>query len=177
MAHITQGTLTLRNAIPDEVSHAFDIIVGRIQWMDLKGIRQWNVTRYLERFPYSYYVEKQQSGELYLLLDHSTLLATAVLKTADDRWPAEAHRQPALYLHNFATVPGHPGSGLRFLALAEQLTAILGYHFLRLDCADDNPFLNNYYHSLGYSPAGTCTHGLYHGILRQKKMPPKAPKS
>ena len=40
----------------------------------------------------------------------------------------------------------------------------------RLDSADDNAFLADYYTALGYKPVGICTDGLYTGILREKVL-------
>ena len=34
-------------------------------------------------------------------------------------------------------------------------------HAVRLDCAVDNAFLNNYYDLLGYKMVGTCQDGTY----------------
>lgn len=160
-----------RQARTDEVQQVFQLVLDRIHWMDEKGIRQWNVTKYLERFPYSYYEQKQAEGELYVLEEKATgdIVCGAVLKEIDDRWP-ETVEGSAYYLHNFATDTKKPGVGLVFLHLAERFAASVGKEYFRLDCAVDNAFLNQYYDAQGYVVVGNCVHGLYRGLLREKKL-------
>ena len=47
----------------EELPTFFDIILSRMKWMDEVGIKQWNVTRYDEVYPLSYYEEKRQAGQ------------------------------------------------------------------------------------------------------------------
>ena len=44
--------------------------------------------------------------------------------------------------------------------------------FMRLDCAEDNEFLNSYYDSMGYRLAGRCEDGVYIGNKREKVIRP-----
>lgn len=161
-----------RQASANEVELVYDIIIQRIKWMDQVGIRQWNVTDYLTRFPLEYYYEKQRVGELYVLLEknlhnNECIVCVAVLKEVDDRWPDDGIK--ALYLHNFASLPGLTHRvGDIFLTFAEQTSRQMGKACFRLDCAVDNTFLNKYYNERGFVEAGFCTHGLYKGVLRQK---------
>lgn len=175
-----------RRGNPDDAQRLYNIVVDRMAWMDRKGIRQWNVTEYLERFPLEYYIEKQRIGELYVLeesREHASGLldgqdarnpkevCAAVLKQEDDRWPDDG--EPSLYLHNFASVVGYQTRvGDIFLKHCENLAREMGKRYMRLDCAIDNAFLNRYYSERGYSEAGFCTHGLYKGVLRQKEISP-----
>ena len=41
---------------------------------------------------------------------------------------------------------------------------------LRLDCAENNEFLNNYYEKAGYIIVGKCTDWLYKGNKREKSL-------
>ncbi len=160
-----------RKASTDEVLKVFQLVQDRILWMDEKGIRQWNVTAYLERFPFCYYEQKQADGEMYVLEEKATkqIVCGAVLKEEDDRWPDDVEGS-AYYLHNFATDINKPGVGKVFLRLAELHAATMGKQYFRLDCAVDNAFLNRYYDAQGYVVVGNCTHGLYRGLLREKKL-------
>lgn len=147
------------------------LIHQRIAWMDEKGIRQWNVTDYDGVYPPEYYEACWQKGELYALEDPASgaVICAGALKEQDDRWP-EALSAPAFYLHHLAADPGHRGAGRIFLSQAERHARHAGKTYLRLDSAIDNPALTRYYESQGYLPTGTCTDGLYEGILRQKKL-------
>ncbi len=169
------STYSFRKGSPDDAHVLYNLVVERMAWMDGNGIRQWNVTAYLERFPIDYYVEKQRVGQLYVLVDDtsSKVVCAAVLKEDDDRWPDDG--ATALYLHNFASAVGwHEPVGDIFLHHCSMLALDMRKEYLRLDCAVDNDFLNSYYSQRGYLAAGFCTHGLYKGVLRQKPLRPQA---
>ena len=160
-----------RKASLNEVQTVFQLVLDRISWMDEVGIRQWNVTDYVGRFPLSYYEEKQAIGQMFVLEEKAKgeIVCGAILKEVDDRWPDDV-KGSAYYLHNFATHTKKPGVGLIYLHLAEQYAAQMGKEYFRLDCAVDNAFLNRYYDAQGYVVVGHCVHGLYKGLLREKRM-------
>ena len=158
-----------REASAAEVETVFEMVLGRMAWMDERGIRQWNVTGYVERFPLEYYMEKQREGCLYVLVTSSgRIVCVGVLVEEDFRWGED--KEPALYLHNFASDSAEKGCGSIFLEKAEELAKATGKKYMRLDCARDNSFLNDYYSCRGYTLAGECVHGLYEGYLRQKSL-------
>ena len=160
-----------RQSEPHEVEAVFRLIMSRVRWMDEKGIRQWNVTRYDECYPLEYYEAARRRGDLFVLADEAGgIAACAVLKKEDDRWSAEQQKERAFYLHHFAARLGDRGAGSRFLELAEEYARRCGVRLFRLDSADDNPRLTAYYDQRGYVPAGHCVDGLYTGILREKVL-------
>ena len=163
---------TFREAEKAEVPAVFDLIMGRVRWMDTVGIRQWNVTDYAGCYPLHHYEAARQRGDLFVMVDEAGLIvACAVLRQDDERWPeALQAAEPAFYLHHFATRAGVKGVGPIFLRKAEEYAASQGKTRLRLDTADDNAFLAYYYTAFGYVPVGTCVDGLYSGILREKVL-------
>ena len=160
-----------RPIFKEELPDMFALIRSRVQWMDEVGIEQWNKTDYEGCYPLSYYEGHYEQGEVFVLAERETgtLMSAAVLKHEDDRWSEEQNRDSALYLHNFASRIGSK-TGSLFLRLAERYAADAGCEWFRLDSADDNVFLEQYYAARGYEPAGTCEDGLYTGVLRQKKL-------
>ena len=50
-----------RQAKKEEIRAVFDLIMGRVAWMDQVGIRQWNTTKYDQRYPLSYYEQRRQN--------------------------------------------------------------------------------------------------------------------
>ena len=154
----------------DEIGDMFSLIMSRVRWMDEVGIRQWNVTKYDEVYPPSYYESHAKDKEVFVLAERDTdrIVCAAVLKREDDRWPVDDVR--ALYLHNFASELGSKGAGSVFLDLAEKYAKEQGMEYFRLDSADDNERLARYYTERGYVAVGECIDGLYSGILRQKKL-------
>lgn len=53
-------------AVKEEMEEIFSLYVQRIHWMNEQGIRQWNITRYLDRYPLSYYQEQCDLDNLYV---------------------------------------------------------------------------------------------------------------
>lgn len=154
----------------DEIGDMFSLIMSRVRWMDDVGIRQWNVTKYDEVYPVSYYEGHARAGEVFVLEESATgkMVCAAVLKHEDDRWPSDGAM--ALYLHNFASSLDAKGTGSIFLCLAEEYAKGQGMEYFRLDSADDNEFLARYYTERGYVAVGECVDGLYSGILKQKRL-------
>ncbi|HIZ55839.1 MAG TPA: GNAT family N-acetyltransferase [Firmicutes bacterium] len=152
-----------------EVPQMFQMILERMKWMDEKGIKQWNVTKYDEVYPFDYYEKSRLNGEVFVLQSTITnqIVAAAILKNQDERWQ---DNEQSIYLHNFVTRVGEKGVGSVFLAFVEEYARTKGKTFFRLDSAEDNPSLSKYYDSQGFLPVGKCTDGLYRGILREKKL-------
>lgn len=164
-----ENRFKFRPARADEVQAVFDLIMRRVAWMDTVGIRQWNTTKYDERYPLCYYEKRRQMDELFVLEDTvaNSLACVGALFHEDGRWPEPAK---ALYLHHFAAEVGAKGMGDLFLREAEKYAAQKGMAYMRLDSAVGNAVLEDYYISRGYVEAGRCDDGLYHGILRQKPL-------
>ena len=158
-----------RQANEGEIQTVFDLIMGRVAWMDTVGIRQWNATKYDERYPLHYYEQRRQQEELFVLEERATgqIVSVGALFHEDERWPDP---ESAFYLHHLASRVDKKGTASIFLQLAEEYTAGCGKQFLRLDSAVGNKTLEAYYTCRGYVEAGCCTDGLYEGILRQKKL-------
>lgn len=156
-----------RKATKEEIPVMFEIIGERVKWMDKVGIKQWNTTNYAEVYPLSYFEEKRQNDECFVLEEKGKILAVAVLLKQDARWKNKAS---ALYLHNFASRIEYKGIGSIFLEFAEEYTKNLGYEYMRLDSDIDNKPLEEYYTVRGYKAVGSCVDGLYKGTLREKKL-------
>lgn len=158
-----------RQATAAEIPAVFDLIMGRVAWMDQVGIRQWNTTKYDQRYPLSYYEQRRQMEELFVLADGETgeILSVGALFHEDERWPEP---ESAFYLHHLASRVDAKGAGSIFLQMAEDYTARMGKCYMRLDSAVGNQTLETYYTSRGYVEAGRCKDGLYEGILRQKQL-------
>ena len=159
-----------RQAKKEEIRAVFDLIMDRVAWMDQVGIRQWNMTKYDQRYPLSYYEQRRQMEELFVLEDGTgKILAVGALLHEDERWPVS---DSAYYLHHLASRVDARGAGSRFLQLAEEYTKGMGKRYMRLDSAVGNAALEHFYTSRGYVAAGFCKDGLYEGILRQKTLVP-----
>ena len=156
-----------RPVLPEEAPKVFCLVMSRVAWMDRVGIHQWNDTKYDQRYPLCYYAQKAGEGELFVLEEAGVFLCVGALLREDVRWPEPAK---ALYLHHFAASVDRKGIGSAFLQAAEDYARQQGMEYMRLDSAIGNQNLENYYASRGYTECGRCQDGLYHGILRQKKL-------
>ncbi len=167
-----------REIAKEEIPQMFDMIIERMRWMDEVGIRQWNVTGYTEVYPMEYYEGKRLKGENFALIDTQTgrVVCAGVMKSRDDRgrWKdvidVENQDDSAVYLHHLVTRLDAKGSGIIFIEFAEKLAKERGKKFFRLDSAVGNMKLEKYYDAQGYYPVGECVDGLYHGVLREKKL-------
>lgn len=161
---------TFKAAKKEEIPEIFSLYLERIQWMDDKGIQQWNNNGYLEVYTETYYEEQQKNGRLFVLKDDAgKCVAAAVLLDEDARWE-EIEKQSSCFVHNLVTSCKVKGAGRQMLAELEKVTASRGRKYIRLDCSDDNPFLNQYYQSQGYEKNGFCQDGPYKGIRREKRV-------
>ena len=161
---------TFRKATTKDVEKVFALVEKRIRWMDQNGIRQWNVTGYLEAYPIEYYKMQEQQEHLYVLHDQTeALVGAVVLLEEDDRW-ADRADSSAFYIHNLVTDSEVHGAGSSLIEEAEKRAMQSGKEYVRLDCATDNSFLNQYYEDHGYLIAGTCKDGPYVGNRREKKL-------
>jgi len=147
----------------------FELYVKRIKWMDMMGIKQWNVTEYTEVYPIEYYKKQIDDKRLYVMVADVKVIGSIVLLENDNRWE-DNDECLAYYLHNFVTDVSVKGIGKEILLLVENLALENNKTRLRLDCASDNVFLNSYYEQAGYCYVGECIEGLYIGNKREKKL-------
>ena len=154
-----------------DLGDIYALIDKRIQWMDEKGIQQWNVLGYWEPYPKAYYVGKLQENSLYVLkrrADQKTVGA-AVLIDAVEGWKSDSDI-PAYYVHNFVADTDEKGAGKILLGHIQELALKDKKACLRLDCSFSNERLNRYYEQEGYALVGTCVDGNYFGNKREKLL-------
>ncbi len=160
----------LQKAAVDELEEIYGLYEERIRWMDEHGVRQWNVTGYLEMYPITYFEMQQKADRLYVLKDENGRISGAVVLLEEDpRW-ADRLYEAAFYVHNLVAAPGARGAGREMLKEMERIARQENKEFLRLDCDVDSEFLNSYYGSQGFELAGNCEDGMYKGNRRQKKL-------
>lgn len=156
-----------RAASVSDVDKILNLIRGRMAWMDEKGLRQWNVTHYLEVYPRDYFEAGAARGDFYLLEENGEVIGEMALFEEDGRWDDDPRY---FYVHHLATQPGCPGAGADMLRFAEELGQERGKRGIRLDSAVDNARLNDYYEALGYPALDTFVEGEYEGIRRVKYL-------
>lgn len=168
----------LERARPEDVRDTFSLYERRVEWMEKKGIRHWNVNGYLDIHNLSYFRAQQKLGNLYVLKDgDGRIIGAGVLLEVDPRWP-DGDDMAAYYVHNFVADPMSKGAGKILLHKVEDMAAVKDKAFVRLDCSAANEVLNCYYDELGFLVAGVVNSGFYVGYLREKRVyipvPPSA---
>ncbi len=166
------GSFSFRRIKSEELPVMFNLIQSRVAWMDEVGIKQWNTTDYANVYPLSYYEEKHNKGEVFVLAHKETdnIIACAVLRHEDERWHhvEDVRDDEALYLHNFASDLSFPSAGSVFLYYAEKYAREEGKKYFRLDSDVNNEKLEGFYVSRNYIPRGICVDGAYTGTLKEK---------
>jgi GNAT superfamily N-acetyltransferase len=167
----------LERATPEDVKDTFSLYERRVEWMEQKGIRHWNVNGYLDIHNKSYFKAQQKLGNLHVLKNEDgRIVAAGVLLDVDPRWP-DGDDMAAYYVHNFVADPQSKGAGKILLRMVEDMAAAKDKAFVRLDCNAGNEVLNCYYDELGFLVAGVVNSGFYVGYLREKRVHIPAPAS
>lgn len=157
----------MRRAVLGDVSTILALLQKRIDWMDERGLYQWNKTAYLTVYPAPYFEEKIRQNSVFLALDGEKPIGVIALFDTDPRWRED---KDAYYVHHFATDPAYPGLGRQMLLFAETYARNAGKEVLRLDSQKVNDALSRYYEALGYAAVGECVDGAYVGIKREKSL-------
>lgn len=155
----------IRKATSADIDGILRLIRARMDWMDAVGIRQWNFTRYLDRYPRPYF--EARIGAFFVAEEKGVLTGAMALFEEDPRWDRPG---TAYYLHHLVSAPDAKGTGAELVRFAEGYAKERGKEFLRLDSAVDNAPLARYYEAMGYPASGTCDDGAYHGLLREKRV-------
>lgn len=162
---------TFRLASKDDIDSVFHLYETRVQWMEHKGLRQWNTTNYLSVYSQHYFQKQLEEENLYVFerISSGKIIGAVVLLQSDERWD-ECEKDKAYYIHNLVTDSFEKGIGMLILNKIEKLAIRDGKRYLRLDCADDSEFLNSYYENMGYLAIERFREGSYIGIKREKQL-------
>ena len=122
-------------------------------------------------------LRRAEPGELDaaygLILERVAWMDRVGLRQWNNNGYLEAYFPPesAWYIHNFASSIARHGAGGVMLDRLRERAAELGKRALRLDCARDSAFLNDYYEKRGFCRVGECCEEPYYqGVLRQLRL-------
>ena len=149
----------------------YNIFEKRIEWMDNVGIKQWNVTNYIETFNKNYLKQQILENNLYVMInnDKNKIVGAIVLHEKDNKWE-DNEEHSTYYLHNLVTDVQEKRVGIEILNAVDELARKNNKEKLRLDCAENNEFLNSYYKKAGYFFVGKIEWGSYKGNKREKVL-------
>jgi ribosomal protein S18 acetylase RimI-like enzyme len=155
------STLTVTQALPDELPAVLAILDDCAAWLHEQGIEQWP-DRFSGRTDWrsdriAKYVD---DGETWLVRDAGELVATFTLNDSADPdfaagWPGGTGSE--LYIYRMAVLREHAGQsiGASILQWATARAADAGVQWLRLDCHRANGPLQRYYERNGFQRVGT----------------------
>lgn len=159
---------TLRLASKKDIYDVINLIKERIDWMDEKGIKQWNKTNYLSSYPMSYFEDLVDDDLLYVLVDPNNIVVGAMaLLEYDPRWPGY---NDALFVHNLVSKKGIPNLGKVMINKAIMVATSMHKKYLRLDASSDNQRLNHYYQEIGFEYIDSFDEGDYSGNLLARRI-------
>jgi ribosomal protein S18 acetylase RimI-like enzyme len=129
------------------------------EWLLDKGVQQWTPGE----LPRRVVARRIEAGETYVLPDsHGRIRATVTIDFADEHtWGVRGADGRAGYVHTLVVHPDVAGSelGRRIMRWAEGFIADAGRVLCRLDCAESNDALRNWYRQLGYREVGRREYG------------------
>ena len=137
-------------AIAGDVDQVAEMIRDLSAWLKRKGIHQWS-----DSFSREWIVSEVNRGELFVVRDGVTVIASLVLSSeADELYDGPVG--PAMYLKRVAVLRERSGQrlGEALVAWAEGEAMRRGAISLRLVCDSKNDFLKTYHQKLGYRPVG-----------------------
>lgn len=165
----------VRRAEPDDLEEAIDILAECSAWLRTRGIVQWP-----DRFRPDLLLPALRAGDLYVVDDRSSLVATVTLQWSDSMFWGD--RTDAGFIHRLGVRRSHAGLGSGILTWASEEALSRGCHYLCLDCLSTNRRLRRYYEDHGYSMVGeltgptdhahTIAHGSWTAILYERKLDP-----
>jgi hypothetical protein len=161
----------VRRAQPDELDQVIDILAECSAWLIAQGIVQWP-----DRFSPADLVPDLEDGDLYVVPDGSSLVATVTLQWTDRMfWGA---RGDAGFVHRLGVRRSHAGIGGSIMEWASTEVPSRGRYYLCLDCLCTNVRLRQYYEELGFTVVGavngptehahTIAHGPWQAILYEQ---------
>lgn len=147
------GALTVHRATPSAFPSVLEIYRDAAQWLNDRGITQWNVV--LKPAYEPYLLRRIEEHEVYFGLLKGEFAATVCVQWTDaDYWGEQGSDGLAGYIHGLAVRRRFAGRqiGEHLLRWACDYIRAAGRHAVRLDCAADNPALCKYYETRGFTP-------------------------
>lgn len=158
----------LKLARKEQIPRVYELISKRVDLLNSKGIKQWRW--YLNYFPIEYFYEKVDEGMLFVFEKEGKVVGLCILLIDDDRWPN--NNDKAIYFHALCTDVSTPSVGPLIVSEIERIGRYNNFQYCRCDNDSTNPWLNNYYESLGYKVVDSyhidTPYESYTGYRRQK---------
>ena len=163
------GEIEILRAEPADLDTVVSILEEAAQWIIAKGIEQWPAT-----FPQHWrtrIAESIERREVYLAWLDGQPVGTLALQWSDRMVWGDVP-DDAGYVHRLAIRRAFGGKGLgrELLGWAEDMVAVAGKEYLRLDCMAENPALMRYYERAGFVYRGRVEGQGWNASLYEKRV-------
>lgn len=161
---IPAGTLEIELALPPDMNTVIGILQDAAYWLLSKQLPTWQPNAFEPVV-----IPAIARGEAYLAKLDGQPVATFILQWSDKPFWGDRPDE-AGYIHKLAVVRAAAGKsiGNYILKWAEAKIAATGRKYLRLDCKQDNPTINQYYQQAGFNLCGVTTVGNFKANLYEK---------
>lgn len=143
-----------RQIAAGEIAAGYLLIVGRTDWLNQKGIRQWH-----RPIPETVIRKRQADGDFYGYWVNDELMAVVcLLEYSVTAW-GDLLQGRYLVLASLVSSLAHAGQGhgRQCVLQACEYARLAGYERVYLDCVDNAGVLPNYYSHLGFLQMGSQT--------------------
>lgn len=139
----------VHRATEEDSQVILDLWRGSAEWLQLKGINQWNPNDFNINQVYDCF---SKGYELYLARLNEEIVGTLYICWSNPVLWGELENNESGYIHRFAVNRNHisRGIGRQLITWAEEYIRESGKD-IRLDCMAENARLNQYYLDLGYT--------------------------
>ncbi len=140
-----------RHITVDEISEGYQLIVERTNWLNQRGIQQWN-----KPIPETVLKQRQAEGNFYgYWVDGALMVVVCLLEHSVTDWGDKLYGR-YLYLATLASYVAHAGQGYgsSCVMAACEYARQAGYERIYLDCVDNARALPNFYLRLGFQQIG-----------------------
>ena len=156
----------MRQVEETQIPEFIQVIQERIDWMESRGMKQWNDEEYLDFYSEEYFRAQARAGHLFFLIKEGKAAGVTALLEEDDRWE-DGSREYFLCSSSGFQNRNSRSWFCAFLELIEDYARKQGKRGIRLDCQLGNEPLNRFYERNGYVTVGEpFTAGGYTGIRK-----------
>ncbi len=148
--------LVIQKATIDDIQSVLQILKENSEWLESKGIKQWEKDYYLVKFNEDYYKRAINNGELFVGKIDNIVCGTFVLRNYDPAWEDDGE---SYFICNIGIKVDMHGNelGKTMIEYAKNETKNLGAIKLKLDCVSENERLNKYFEDQGFKLVSTVT--------------------
>lgn len=166
----SESPLAIRRATSDDAEALRVMLIEAADWIhSAHGIRQWHEKMFTSEIISAFI----RDYEVFVAIQGQELAGCFSVHWGYEEIWGEKFHDEAGYVHRLTVSRSRKGQGIgkQLLDWAENYIRERGKSWLRLDCMADNPSLNRYYQSLGFSFRGRFNADEWSANLYERAIP------